>query len=502
MLDKPRVLLVNPWIYDFAAHNFWCEPLGLVSIGTVLRQKGCRISMLDCLYDPPDRPRANGTGRYQKVRIPKPALLHGVPRYYGRYGISDSVFEERMSDIAEPDAILVTSSMTYWYPGVFRAIRCLRVKWPTVPVVLGGTYATLCTEHARRYSGANIVVSGEAEGIIFEVLEQILTGGYSLPTPDFRRKLKPLSTAKAPAKEPSTPGSVRCPWKTQEYPGSEFAAVRTGLEDLPDLSDLPLPAHELRWKGLKPSPYIGIETSRGCPFRCTYCASHILHPRFCRRPAPSIVEEIEHYRRVWGIRHMAFFDDALLFEPETLFLPLMDEILKRGLDCSFHTPNGIHAREISLELARKMFRAGFRTLRLGLETSDQKRQLDTGGKISNERFARSVENLKQAGFTAKHLAAYILAGLPGQTVEEIEETFRFVQRQGVQVRLAEFSPIPYTEEAEKVGQGQGPVDIQDPLLHNNSICPVASFPNPLKEIERIKQKAREGNRQLLKGGRL
>ena len=57
-----RVLLVNPWIYDFAAFNLWCEPLGLLSIGAVLQQAGCRVDLLDCLGGPLPKGRPDGTG--------------------------------------------------------------------------------------------------------------------------------------------------------------------------------------------------------------------------------------------------------------------------------------------------------------------------------------------------------------------------------------------------------------------------------------------------------
>ena len=114
MGSRARVLLVNPWIYDFAAYNFWCEPLGLLSIGAVLRKAGYRVDLVDCLGGAWERPRPDGTGKFRKEHLPKPASLLGVPRWYGRYGIPVEDFIRELSRMEEPDLILVTSSMTYW----------------------------------------------------------------------------------------------------------------------------------------------------------------------------------------------------------------------------------------------------------------------------------------------------------------------------------------------------------------------------------------------------
>jgi radical SAM superfamily enzyme YgiQ (UPF0313 family) len=461
----PRVLLVNPWIYDFAAFNLWCEPLGLLSIGAVLQQAGCRVELLDCLGGALEKPRADGTGKFPKVYIPKPAPLLQVPRRYGRYGMEVPEFLRRLSRMERPDLILVTSSMTYWYPGVFEVIRRLRDRWPEVPLILGGIYASLCTEHACKRSGADWVVEGEAEDRILDLVEEALSA-------------PPRSHLRSGRRAVRVPG---------DRPGP------------PDLDALPTPAHELRWQGRRPDGYIGIETSRGCPFRCTYCASHRLHPVFRRRSPSGVADEISHYTEKCGIRHVAFFDDAVLLQPDQHFHPMIEEILRRDLSCSFHTPNGLHAREITHEVARDLFRARFRTVRLGLETSDPQEQARTGGKITNDAFEGAVEVLKQAGFTGKEVAAYLLVGLPNQTPSDVTASIRFVHQCGIQVRLSEFTPIPDTLEG-KVGDPESEyLEEEEPLLHNNSFFSASSLPEPWVTIEKLKQQARTGNRRILKG---
>ena len=75
--------------------------------------------------------------------------------------------------------------MTYWYPGVAAAIRLARERFPGVPVILGGIYATLCPEHAQQHSGADRVVAGPGEAAILGILEEIT--GFSPPGPNLSR---------------------------------------------------------------------------------------------------------------------------------------------------------------------------------------------------------------------------------------------------------------------------------------------------------------------------
>ena len=98
-----NVLLINPWIYDFAAYDCWNKPIGLLYLASFLRMNGANVCFLDCL-DPYHRDMQNGSrsatpkrkisgdGGYAKERIPKPGPLRHFPRYYHRYGIKPEIF--------------------------------------------------------------------------------------------------------------------------------------------------------------------------------------------------------------------------------------------------------------------------------------------------------------------------------------------------------------------------------------------------------------------------
>ena len=88
----------------------------------------------------------------------------------------------------------------------------------------------------------------------------------------------------------------------------------------------------------------------------------------------------------------------------------------------------MHAQVIDAELAHKMYAAGFKTIRISLETSDVVRQKLTGPKVTNNGFTRAVERLKAAGFTAEDIGVYLLMGLPGQPLKEVVESIQVCAR--------------------------------------------------------------------------
>jgi radical SAM superfamily enzyme YgiQ (UPF0313 family) len=372
MATKGQVLLVNPWIYDFAAHNLWIEPVGLLTIAAVLRDNHYAVTVLDCLAPHPGapQPRPDGSGKFLKTVVDKPRPVMSIPRHYGRYGLPVDQFDEALTRAPVPDLVMVASGMTYWYPGVVEAIRRVRARWSGVPVAVGGVYATLCPEHARRHTGAEWVIAGP--GVAAAVcLADELTGHK--PHPD------------------------------------RYATPSTW----------PSPAHEL-----VPRLFAGLITSWGCPFRCSYCASHRLQPTFVRREPSAVVAEIAGCVRR-GVRDLAFYDDALLLDAEHHLVPILEEILTQGHKVRFHTPNGLHAGQITAELAALMRRAGFATIRLSLETIDAARQGSTGSKVTTEAFEAAVAHLRAAGFGASEMGAYILAGLPGHSLLEGRDTVRY-----------------------------------------------------------------------------
>ncbi len=454
---KGRVLLVNPWIYDFAAYDLWLQPLGLLYIAAVLRDAGYQVQYLDCLdrHHPALLARLGGaapkstpygTGKFYKTILDKPPLLRDVPRRYGRYGLPLDIFDDDLARLERPDVVLVTSGMTYWYPGPFEAIRRIKSRFPGVPVILGGIYATLCHAHATAHSGADVVIAGEGELAALQWVNR-LTGHADDPLPAYAT-----------------------------------------------LDDLPYPAHDLRRR----QDAVVINTSRGCPMHCTYCASSLLHPAGFRQRNPlAVVAEIRWWHTRYGTGDIVFYDDALLVRAPVHMHVILDEIIRQGVRCRFHTPNGMHARLIDAPLAAKMHDAGFKTVRMSLETVNPARRHETGPKVSQEDVRRAIGHLKRAGFSGRDIGVYILMGLPDQPLQEVLDSIEFVHACGALVYLTLYSPIPGTAEWQKAVQEGHIAADADPLLHNNTIYPMLRGTCSEAECQHVKDVALEGNKRIV-----
>ncbi len=422
----PFILLVNPWITDFAAFDLWGKPMGLLLLGALLREGGCRVELLDCLdrHDGPTAARQDvfpgsdrmyGTGKYPRMVIPKPAAYAGIPRRYHRYGIHPESFRAKLQAMPRPDIIWVTSVMTYWYPGLQETITLLKEIHPEVPVWLGGIYAGLCRKHARERSGADEIVVLPPE---------------------------------------------RLPERIEAATGFMLENCR----HWGSFRHWPPPALDL----LASLPYAPLLTSTGCPFRCPYCASHLLQPRWEKRSAAFIYEEVLRCHERYGTLDFALFDDALLLQAESTLKPALERLCREGVKVRFHTPNALHIRALTSEWCELLHASGFTTIRLGLETTHPDRQRQWGGKVETAMFQDAVSRLRSAGFSRDQIGVYLLGGLPGQSPAEVAEAIRIVREAGAQPHLAEYSPLPGTSMWEEA-MSASPYDVEnEPLYHNNT----------------------------------
>lgn len=422
--DRPKALLINPPVYDFALYDLFLQPYGLMKIGACLDSRGWETRFINCLdYTDPvssmrlgsPKRKSDGTGKFHRSPAPPPAGLPDIGRRYARYGITRESFLNRLKKAGcgrPPDCICIASGMTYWYPGVVEAAETAGGLFPEAAVVIGGVYATLMPGHAAERTGADAVVRGD--------------------TRDFGTVLRKFGL----------------PWEemTEETPLPEYPGIRAA-EIFPDAGV--------------------IELNRGCPFSCTYCASRLL----CSGFQAGNPETAYHYFSLLydqGIRNFAFYDDALLFQKEDVLLPFLRAVIAGGHGANFFTPNAVHLRYIDDETAVLMRRAGFRELRLGFESADAAFHTSYDAKFDIGSFSGRVECLKKAGFKAGELRVYVLAGLPGQRAEEVEASVRYAAEAGVRVMLARYSPVPGTALwEESLAQSGYPIE-EEPLFHNNT----------------------------------
>jgi radical SAM superfamily enzyme YgiQ (UPF0313 family) len=430
-MQSPSALCINPWIYDFAAYDHWSKPLGLLYLAALLRKRGVHVEFLDCLdkWHPEllrrqrctaPKLRPYGIGPFHREVVPTPACVNFLPRYFARYGLPEDIVRAEIQNRARPDAILVTSFMTYWYMGPQRVVEICRDIFPGVPILFGGIYASLMPEHASRVVKPDYLLTGPGEYKVTELLADLF---HTPALPD-------------------------------NFPVH--------------IDDFPYPAFDL----LRKNDYLIVMTSRGCPFRCTFCATYKVDSVFSQRRAENVVEEIVTQTHRFQVHDVAFYDDALLMQSKQRIKPILQAILESKCSLRFHTPNGLHARYIDEELADLMYRCHLITVRLSLESVAKERLRDIHNKITPGEMTQAVRNLVKAGYNPRDLETYVIMGLPHQPPEEVIETILYANSLGIQIRLSAFSPIPGTKDYERaVEDGYFPADA-DPLLTNNTIMPL------------------------------
>ncbi len=450
--NNSNVLLINPWIHDFTAFNLWAKPLGLLYVGSTLQHFGYKVSLIDCLhdYEYPYKQQLYGKRSFLSQKIDKPSVFKDIPRIFKRYGVSQDEFIRKLKGVEKPMMVCVTSHMTYWYPGVFEAIGIIKTIFPSVPVVLGGIYASLCREHAFGNAGADYIIEGAGELKVLKLADKIS-------------------------------GKIREYDHVVEWVESEM-----------------VPDYDLYPK----LDSVSVITSRGCPYRCSYCASFLLESKFRFRRQEKVVGEIEKYVKRMGVKDIAFFDDALLVDSERHIIPILEMLIKRKIHARFHTPNGIHPKYIDSKMARLLRMSGFRTVRLGFEGISTMVQKASKNKVSCQELERALRHLRKAeeGSDANSkiswdVGVYILIGMPGQTVDEVVDSIEYVNRLGAKIKLAEYSPVPGTEEFQYASR-LCPEVVNEPLSHNKSTFAAVGMGVDYREFDKVKVLAKRLNAGL------
>jgi hypothetical protein len=428
---KLKILLLNPPIYDFAAYDFWLKPYGMLSVAGYLRDKAEFIifDYLDRLH-PFMAGRKElqfdewGRGRFYFEKVTRPPCLEQIPRFFRRFGLPRSIFQNFLTKQQSCDFVFVQTMMTYWYNGIEEVIEDIHHAWPKAKIILGGNYVTLCYNHAQKL-GADFLVRDT--------------------------DLQPL-------------------W--------EYLNITPALKQ-PALWD----AYEKLNVGV-------LKLSDGCPFNCTYCSVPKIYGKFKARPMEHSLAELQLLAEQ-GVKNIAFYDDALLFDAEKVLIPFLEEALKRKIKVNFHTPNALNARFIANELAKLMVQAGFKTFYLGFESASPEWQKRTGSKVFSGELAQAVKHLIAAGAEPTNITAYQILGHPYTDIQELEASMHFANSLGIRGMLADFSPIPGTPDGEYCRKW---VDMDEPLLHSKT-----AFPNILlgfDETNRLKDLQRQLNRSV------
>jgi radical SAM superfamily enzyme YgiQ (UPF0313 family) len=209
-----------------------------------------------------------------------------------------------------------------------------------------------------------------------------------------------------------------------------------------DLAGSPMPRFDL----LDPERYnrITVQTQRGCPYNCEFCAASIrLRPGYRTKPVPRILEEIAEIRKIWDEPFLEFADDNT-FASKKHGRELVAGL--RGLGLKWFTECDISVAR-DPDLLRGMKESGCAQILVGLETPQaeglqgleqqcnwKRRQLDA--------YKRDIAAIQDAGITVN--GCFVL-GLDGTDAGSFDAVYDFVQETGLyEVQITVLTPFPGT----------------------------------------------------------
>ena len=220
-----------------------------------------------------------------------------------------------------------------------------------------------------------------------------------------------------------------------------------------DVDSLPFPAYHLfkldHYTNLQPTldhiegDSYSMLTSRGCPYRCSYC-SQILPRRWRARSPENVLAEWRWLVKDLGAKEIGVLDDSFNIDRERV-LAICDLIIAEGLN---HVPwimiNGIRANLVDEELLGRMREAGCIRTAFGVESGTQ-RILDTvvDKHLTLDQVRAAFQAANAVGMET---IGFFIIGLPGETEETMEDTIRFAcELDPIVANFSMATPFPGTE---------------------------------------------------------
>ncbi len=363
----------------------------------------------------------------QFTKYPQPpmglALLAAVLE---RAGYPVTIVEANALKLSPEDMVPLVSDadvvgLTAMTPTINTAIaiaRHLKQAYPDLTIILGGAHVSLLPEETLATSPEiDIIVRGEAEETIIELLQAL-------------EHKQPLSKIQSV--------SYR---KDGEVASNPVRAKNVELDSLPFLA-----YHLLPWRSYKPHPphgralpFAAIITSRGCPYRCSYCSKPIFGNEFRGQSPERVVEELAYHKRRFDIKEFAFYDDVFTLDKRRAYA-IAEEIIKRGLKIPWTCETRVNL--VDKELLRHIKQAGCYSIAYGIESGSQEilNTLDKG--VNLKQVEESVRLSQEVGLET---IGYFMIGSPGESPDTIKQTIQFAKK--LKLDFAQFAvttPFPGT----------------------------------------------------------
>lgn len=347
--------------------------------------------------------------RYVPVGIP--VGIGCIAAYLEKHGIRCAVVDEEIADLTpsllrekvadlEKPYIFGISCLTAHVARGYQLAAMIKAEYPDSTIVAGGLHPTSLPEEALGTGSIDYVVRGEGEEVMLQLYRALRGDGE--PT-----KLRGVSFLRN--------------GKVVNNPEASL---------IPDLNDIPIFPYHLF---AHPKYDMGfMTTSRGCPYRCSYCSQRLLTGTTYRyKSADTIVQELNILHDQYGQKAVVFYDDNFCLKARRV-LEVCDKIIEAGLHKKVKLSVQTRADNLLYnggeEVIRRMAEAGFAHVGFGLETGVQ-RIADLMHK--DETVDCHIEVTRLCRRYGIDVSLFMIFGFPTETAEDRRISYELVTRENV-----------------------------------------------------------------------
>ena len=340
----------------------------------------------------------------------------------------------------KPDLVGITAN-TPQVKQAWRTARAIKEVHDCL-IVLGGPHVSVLPEESCEKPYVDVVVRGEGEEAWIDIsnrLEEYLEDQPEYTTQAFMHPENEVFQ-----------DSLGLTFKTSD------GRIHNNADRVPiaDLDSLPWPAYHLfkmdRYTNLQPATdhidgarSFSILTSRGCPYRCTFCSQSIMPIKWRSRSPESVLAEWRHLVVDLGAEEIGVLDDSANIRVKRLE-DLANLLIENKLN---HVPwifvNGIRANLASKELLGLLKQAGLKRTAFGVESGDPEILASIDKKVDHDTIRQAFKNAKEVGLET---IAFLIIGLPGETRQSMQRTIDFaIELDPVIANFSMMTPYPGTK---------------------------------------------------------